>query len=788
MKTNFIYALMGAIALTGTMGFTSCSDSDVAETNPNFDPETNSVVVDLALNISTANTPKTRMSSVATQATENDAFRGISDARLFSFVQTANGKHLVPTDPTNIPIGKRYDLSQLVSPGQINSTQSRRVLEMSLPLKTNTLVFYGKATKGTSGENGYSVNETYGSFDTNELNGTTTDLSDITFSISRRLASDQEENFRKIEKLLSGILSCIMNTNLSGVTSAVTAETVVGGNEYRFNLTTDDMHNIEWSDYVNEEGVSPSSGNPLTPLETQLGQVYTQMTTIRGDNGELRAASGEALLQSITDLWSAINKVRCALPTSKDEAIAKKLAAEISEEISKYFKAESLPNDASAVSGVSFSDNYSTIVTNFTQDPFWPIDESVEANAAYVRANYGLSGLSTNLANFPATFKLPQGATHIKFNAEKKIFYYPEKFNTSGFGGTDFYVTDYLYPAELAYFGNSSIRVSNEPHKTSEYPNGANNTAPTATTVGGWNNEDSWTSDWNSNYVTAASRSVAMKYDINYGTALLKTSVKLGSTTLRDNNHAVQKSYNSSITDDKIGGTGDDANEYQNEPDKKITVGAGSFLLTGIIVGGQNRNAGWDFLPRTVKTGTETVGDVTNDVYGNQYGFIYDNAIPAGAKSVPETGYSDPNYTLVFDNYDASKAVNAQNSVFVALEFKNNTGQDFYGNYNLIRDQGTFYLIGLLDPTKTGLTPPTWPTWHALPPYNADGSSIEAVRVFMQDYMTNAQFVIGENSLKYAYLTVPDLRSSSLTLGLSVDIKWETGIDFGDVVLGGNDY
>ena len=54
----------------------------------------------------------------------------------------------------------------------------------------------------------------------------------------------------------------------------------------------------------------------------------------------------------------------------------------------------------------------------------------------------------------------------------------------------------------------------------------------------------------------------------------------------------------------------------------------------------------------------------------------------------------------------------------------------------------------------------------------------------MQDYMTSANFVIGENSLKHAYLTVPDLRYSSLTLGLSVDIQWSTGLDFGDVVLG----
>jgi hypothetical protein len=51
--------------------------------------------------------------------------------------------------------------------------------------------------------------------------------------------------------------------------------------------------------------------------------------------------------------------------------------------------------------------------------------------------------------------------------------------------------------------------------------------------------------------------------------------------------------------------------------------------------------------------------------------------------------------------------------------------------------------------------------------------------------MTTAKFKIGANSLKYAYLTVPDLRSSSVTLGLSVDLQWSTGLNFGNVLLGG---
>ena len=130
-----------------------------------------------------------------------------------------------------------------------------------------------------------------------------------------------------------------------------------------------------------------------------------------------------------------------------------------------------------------------------------------------------------------------------------------------------------------------------------------------------------------------------------------------------------------------------------------------------------------------------------------------------------------------------------QKSVYVALEFKNNSGLDFFGNYNLIRDGGHFYLIGLLDLTSASSNF-NWPTGssHILPPYNSDGTSKKIKRVFMQDYVTKVNFVIGENSLKYAYLTSPDLRSTSLRLGLSVDIQWSAGIDFGEVNMGGTQY
>lgn len=254
-----------------------------------------------------------------------------------------------------------------------------------------------------------------------------------------------------------------------------------------------------------------------------------------------------------------------------------------------------------------------------------------------------------------------------------------------------------------------------------------------------------------------------MKNDINYGSSLLQMTVGYAVTTLKDNNHAIQQRDYGITT----------------EVDNDIIVDGTSFKLVGVIVGDQWPKVGWNFLPKTT--------DPENDQY--RKGYIYDRDITNNGV-IPATGSSEANYTLVFDNYQDMRGAstpdptNKQPKVYIALELQNNTGKDFFGKDNLIANGSHFYLIGELDPsTKEG---PAMPSYHALPPYDAGCTTNTIPRVFIQDHTTKVNFKIGVNSLKYAYLTVPDLRSSSVTLGLSVDMKWETGLDFGDVVIGGN--
>ena len=194
------------------------------------------------------------------------------------------------------------------------------------------------------------------------------------------------------------------------------------------------------------------------------------------------------------------------------------------------------------------------------------------------------------------------------------------------------------------------------------------------------------------------------------------------------------------------------------------TSEVGAFTLTGILIGGQYKQLGWNYLAKT--GASENVNYV-----------IYDNKI-AGFGSIP-TGTGGENYTLVFDNYKSGGAT--QDNVLVALEFQNGNEKDFYGKGGIIPKGSKFYLVGRLNmPTTPTIT---WPTYYAIPPYTS-GATTETPRIFIQDYMTTATFTIGENSLKNAYSTVPDLRSSQTSLGLSVDLNWRQGLIFENVILG----
>ena len=348
--------------------------------------------------------------------------------------------------------------------------------------------------------------------------------------------------------------------------------------------------------------------------------------------------------------------------------------------------------------------------------------------------------VSGDLRNLPTAFGLPFGAA-ILYKKDDGTFDYRNPGTSLMEQNYSTAAANYMYPAELLYFDNSAIRVNDAEQKVSDYPNGVNP----------WDTEANWTAkSWTSGAVTSTTRSVAVKNNINYGVAMLQTKVTLDGDAFADNRHAI----------------------ISEEADQSLTADeVKQFKLTGVLIGGQNDQVGWNYLAKD---------DDWNYV-------IYDSKI-AGTGAIP-TPSGEENYTLVFDNYmlgtsSGSGTQADQTNVLVALEFENQS-KDFYGNGNMIRYGGKFYLVGKLTLGDNRIAESNWPTYYAIPPYSG-GATNKISRVFIQDFMTTANFKIGANSLKNAYVTVPDLRSSQTSLGLSVDLQWQTGLSF-ESVLGGRE-
>lgn len=729
MKKYFNYAFLGAIALVGATMFTGCSGSDdaVAENNPKYNATTGEVGVDFVMNVSSSS-GTTRMSSANTQASTAENFRGINNALLATFKQAEDGKII----STAASADKTYNMGEILSSGALDpdgtgsTPKSRRVMELALPTGTNTLMFWGKAIKnGTDKAQGsisYTVNK---------------DLSTTSFTLNKRIPEGSIDAFTQYKNLLAAVM-----------TKLVDSRVVVSGayESVDFNVSS-----LGWKDYVTyNEGKlvrktntpAKEAGDPDVLMENDaLGEImadaFISLNTIY--KNELRAGAGPAVSRMLGDLYEVINSVAGATPTSKSEAITKALAAQIKSWLT-------------------------TLID--TNSKTWNATASVKS---WVGGSYDLA--TGDLNTFPVTlFNVPQGATILQIaignptvDADRTFTYsYKDEIPTyamSGSSGGSFNPLNYRYPAELCYFGNSPVRVTNDPHITADYPDG----------VTDWDNDANakWTGWTKNGHVLSSTRSVAMQQNINYGTALLKTTVRYGAETLQDNNHAIQ-----------------DARRHVNEPNKTIPAAAGTFTLTGVLIGGVEPEMGWNYLAKAATPQFTS--------------YIYDNDLPSTAIPAYTAGgaKSTPNYTLVWDNWNQKNVGNKQNVVYIALEFVNNSGVDFWGLNNLIRNGATFYITGKLDPdvatadklTELGKTADqyaadkslgiTWPEKYALPPYAANGSTIKERRVFIQDYMTQANFTIGETSLQSALIAVPDLRSTQISLGLSVDLEWQDGLVF----------
>lgn len=315
--------------------------------------------------------------------------------------------------------------------------------------------------------------------------------------------------------------------------------------------------------------------------------------------------------------------------------------------------------------------------------------------------------------NFPGKFNLPDGVATLTWISGESTFAYnaPE---TELFGtGNSIKYNKICYPAELSYFVSTKTMVSDKDMSNlSEFPSYTDWTKPAGAD---WSNKN-----FDEKAVENSTRTVGLRDPVQYSVAVLKSTVRCDAATLKDNA--------------KQAGSLDE--------DQQISVPTVGFKVTGILIGGQPASVDWKYEPKA------TGESFANTIYDNVM-----NGAPMYAKN--ETSASNANYTLVFDN----KKSDTQSPVYVTIELENNSGQAFYGKDGIIQKNTKFYLVGQLNPNKTGLTNP---------------NSVN--RVFVQDYVTTANFNITD--LKSAYNYIPDLRTSGINVGLAVDLDWKSGITF----------
>ena len=217
--------------------------------------------------------------------------------------------------------------------------------------------------------------------------------------------------------------------------------------------------------------------------------------------------------------------------------------------------------------------------------------------------------------------------------------------------------------------------------------------------------------------VKNSTASIALNDQIQYAVGRLKMTVKAAASTLKDGN------------------------------DEDVAVPTEGFPVSAVLIGDQ-RKVDFQFAPVS-KT------DKQYTIYDKELTGI--NATTAGSAA---------NNTLALETP-------ADENVNVLLELTNNTGKRFKGKNGYIPAGGKFYLLATLTPSKgTG--------------YNTTSMN----QVFKQDYVTSANFTIQANTkdattnpnqdkgLGAAYNVIPDLRTPALSIGLSVDLTWQSGLTF----------
>lgn len=300
---------------------------------------------------------------------------------------------------------------------------------------------------------------------------------------------------------------------------------------------------------------------------------------------------------------------------------------------------------------------------------------------------------ATKPAGYPASINLPDGAAVVKWNYTDKVFEPQVRPNTDVNNINS--LNRFVYPAELYYYANSRIKTSAKSRKN-DYVN-VSWADVLATYDEGYGMKDMFT------------KSIAIIDPLSYAVGCLQVGLNVQSTL-------------------------EDANKKTITLNDGKTTGDASFPLTAVLISNQYAQ-GYDFTP-------------TNDA--DEY-IIYDPTIEGNMSmggSIVSTPTTPTQYTntLVLQTKDNEK-------VRFALEFTNNSGEDFEGINGKVFNGTKFYLVGMIEV-----------------PAAVDQDKDFKKRVFTKNHIT--QGVVRISSLKEAYTYLPDLLDPRLEVGIQLVPNW----------------
>ena len=322
-----------------------------------------------------------------------------------------------------------------------------------------------------------------------------------------------------------------------------------------------------------------------------------------------------------------------------------------------------------------------------------------------------VTALKDGLKGYPANIGLPDGAAAMQWNASQKEFVPQVKTTIE----TDITSIDrFVYPAELCYYGNSTLRTSNTEVNKAVYENATD-----------------WLSVlelYNSGAtVSENTKSIALVDAVQYGVARL--SVKLKKMDLQ-------------------------TNPLKDAHDEKVKFSDDCYPLTAVIVGGQYP-VGFDFRPETVQpwpAGSTESAKLNSEVF-----FAYDSQVKTNKSSgtddyyyMSRSGDTGNTNTLLLQTYK-------DKNVRIVLEFENKSGEKFMGHDGIVYPGTKFYLVGEVN-VETATA-------------QSNKTEENQGRVFTQDYTTTFEFQI--ESFKNAYNVMPDLLAPRMEIGVKV-ANWET--------------